>query len=151
MASLAFVSCGISPDDIRITEVSAPRESNVGLSQIRMVLDMTVANDSRRNITVTKGLITVIDPAGNEIADIILDEGFTLDKRSETVVPLHLTVRPKNPLGVVGMAMMNGPEALRSARINYLISGRSGSVRKAFSGKNVPLAVLLRDLGMDDF
>ena len=138
-------SCTVSSEDVRIDGMGGVELVGVTLSQARLILKMTVANDSRARLTVRNGQLTVRDEKG-EIARIAMDEEVVLKKKTATEIALPLTVRFTGGLGSVSAI-----PRLSADPGNLLLDGeirvRGGSLGRKLKIQNMPLDDFLEMLG----
>ena len=131
-------SCTVSSEDVRIDGMGGVELVGVTLSQARLILKMTVANDSRARLTVR-------DEKG-EIARIAMDEEVVLKKKTATEIALPLTVRFTGGLGSVSAI-----PRLSADPGNLLLDGeirvRGGSLGRKLKIQNMPLSDFLEMLG----
>ena len=141
-------SCTVRPDDIRIDQLGGVELNGVTLSQARLVLNFTLANDSRARLTIRDGHLTVSDEKGR-IAEVRMDQELVLKKKTSTDISLPLIVRFNGALGSATAIprLSANPEKLL---LNGEVRVRGGSVGKKLKIVNMPLKDFLEMLGASD-
>ena len=141
-----FFSCTVSPEDIRVDELSGVEMGGATLSQARLTVKMTLANDSPVRLAVKNGTLTVKDDKG-QIAEIRMDESLVLRRKSSTEIALPLVVRFN---GAFGSATALSRLAADPGKllINGYIQAKSGLFGRKIQIENMPLDEFLRIIGI---
>lgn len=145
---ISLSSCSISQDDISFKNVKKVDVQGVTMSQVRLTLDVEIANASRMKITVKEGMMMLHDAAG-DIAEITIREGFELPKKSVTVVKIPITIKFKGSLGALSaMSRLNGD--LNSILVSGNINVKAKSINKKMEVKDITLKQFMAAMGIND-
>jgi len=148
LCAVLLSSCTVSSDDIRLDKINGAKLEGVTLSQARLTLGMTVANDSRARVVVREGNLTVSDENG-QIAGVLLGQEIVLHKRSSTEIEIPLIVRFNGAFGSASAIprLSVDPERLK---INGTLRIRGGAVSRKLNVRDMPLPDFLEMLGVSD-
>jgi hypothetical protein len=143
-----FSACTVSPEDIRLNAVNGVKLDGVTLSQARLTLGVTLANDSYARVALRAGILSVGDSKGR-IAEIELGREIALPRRSSGSIEIPLILRFNAPLGSI-LALPRLSADPENLKINGEIRLRSGCLTRKLTIEETSLHDFLKMLGVSD-
>ncbi len=146
LALFAVVAIGCrTAEKIGIDSLDGIRTEGITFSQARLLINLTVANESRRNVTIEAAEFVVTDLQG-ELLTASLREAVLLPKRQTVGVGVPVAVKFKGSLGVASLlSRANGD--LTGMTVNGEVTVKSGALRKKIPLNDLRLNDLLQFLG----
>ncbi len=143
--ALSATSCStIKPSDIKINDVTNINFASAGSIDLKM----NITNDSRRNIEIQDAIFTVKHD-GTTLAEIVLDEPFHIEKRSDSHIQTTWKATRLNFLALLSIRSKGMEQIVKDATISYTITAKSPPIKRSISEEDLPMEDVLREFNID--